>query len=192
MKNTLEKIDRVVKKINEVILIFVFIVMFIMVFSTVIGRYFFNLTYYWVDEIARFLMISIAFFGFGLAMRYGNHASFSVVQDVLPDKARKVLRFIVLLIILGFMAFFCYLGWRYAMMNWENRTEALRWRNGLWYLMIPIGSFLFIWHTLIISGEFINQSRSADIEREIAAGAELIGSSEFLKEIDTNEKTDGE
>ena len=142
--------------------------------------------------MARFLMISIAFFGFGLAMRQGNHSSFSIFQDVLPDKARKIVRILVLLIILGFVGIFCYLGIRYSIQNMGNRTEALRWRSGMWYLMIPVGSLLFLWHTMMISGQFINKSRTADIEHDIAAGAELVDSSEFLKDIDTGENADGE
>ena len=49
MNKTVEKIDKVITKVNEIILIFVFISMFTMVFGTVIGRYFFNLTYFWID-----------------------------------------------------------------------------------------------------------------------------------------------
>jgi TRAP-type C4-dicarboxylate transport system permease small subunit len=131
-------------------------------------------------------MISLAFLGMGLAMRRGNHSSFSILQNILPDKPRKLLRVLVLLITLASIAGFCYLGFLYAMASMNNRTEALRWRTGYWYMMIPLGSLMFIWHTLIIAREYINQSRQADIEREIAAGGEMVDDSEFLKGIELN------
>ena len=188
MNRTLEKIDKVITKINGGILIAAITLMFIFVFGNVIGRYFFHTTYYWTEELSRYLMISLAFFGMGLAMRQGSHSSFNILQNALPDKQRKILRIIVLILVLAFMALFLYLGLLYALRNMNNRTEALRWRNGMWYLMIPAGSFLFLWHTLMISKQFVNQSRDADIEREIAAGDELIKDSEFLKETDLTEE----
>ena len=192
MGKTLEKIDRIIIKINGVILVTAITLMFIFVFGNVIGRYFFHITYYWTDELSRYLMISLAFLGMGLAMRQGSHSSFNILQNILSDKQRRLLRIIVLVITFAFMALFCYLGLLYSIRNMNNRTEALRWRNGLWYLMIPAGGLLFIWHTLMISRQYVNQSRKADIEREIAAGDELVKDSEFLKQIDFNEKIDTE
>lgn len=192
MNKTVEKIDKIITRINGFFLVFALTLVFLLVFSNVIGRYFFSRTYFWVDELSRYLMISLAFLGMGLAMRQGNHASFSIFQNALPDRWRKLVRILVLLIIFAFVAAFCYLGWLYAWRNMENRTEALRWRNGLWYLMIPAGSLLFIWHTMVISRQFVNQSRHADIEREIAVSSEMVDDSEFLKGIDINKKTDGD
>lgn len=191
MKKAVEKIDKVIVLMNEALLVVALTLMFLLVFSNVIGRYFFSFTYYWIDELSRYLMISLAFLGMGLAMRRGNHSSFNILQNALPDKVRKFLRFVVLLVVFVSMAEFCYLGLRYALRSMNNRTEALRWRTGIWYMMIPLGSFLFIWHTFIIAKEYINRSRETDLEREIAAGDQLVGDSEFLKEIDAV-KTEGE
>ena len=192
MAKAIEKIDGIITKINGGILVTAITLMFIFVFGNVIGRYFFHTTYYWTEELSRYLMISLAFFGMGLAMRQGSHSSFNILQNALPDKSRRILRIVVLCIVFAFIALFCYLGLLYALRNMNNRTEALRWRNGVWYLMIPVGSLLFIWHTFMISKQFINQGRDADIEREIAAGDELVKDSEFLKGISLNENVTGE
>jgi len=190
LKTTIEKIDNIIIKINGFYLIFAIALMAILVFCNVIGRYFFSFTYIWVEELSRFLMISLAFLGVGLAMRQGSVAAFTIFQNVLPDKIRIIVRALVLLIVISFMVIFCYLGFQYAMRNMRNLTEALRWRAGLWYLMIPIGSLLFVWHTLIISKQYVTQNPHADIEREIAAGNETTKDSEYLK--DNNEKAGGE
>ena len=183
MNRTVEKIDRLITTINEIILVAMLSLMFLFVFTNVIGRYFFSVSYFWVDELSRYLMISLAFMGMGLAMRLGGHSGFTIFQNMLPDWARKLTRFVVLLIILGFMGMFGYLGLVHALRNMTNFTEALRWPNGYWYMMIPIGSLLFIWHTFMISKRYVNQSRQADVENEIAAGNELVKDSEFIKDI---------
>ena len=192
MNKAIEKIDKIVVKINGSLLVIAISLMFILVFFNVVGRYLFSITFFWIDELSRYLMISLAFLGMGLAMRQGSHSGFNIFQNALPDRSRKAVRIIVLIIVIAFMGIFCYLGLLYSLRNMGNRTEALRWRNGVWYLMIPVGSLMFIWHTLIISREFINQSRQADIEREIAAGSAMVEDSDFLKGIDLNEKVDEE
>jgi TRAP-type C4-dicarboxylate transport system permease small subunit len=186
MNKAAEKLDKVIVKINETLLVIALALMFVLVFANVVGRYFFSFTYYWIDELSRYLMISLAFLGMGLAMRKGSHSSFNILQNALSDKMRKILRFAVLLIILVSIAGFCYLGLLYALRSMNNRTESLRWRTGYWYMMIPLGSLLFIWHTLFIAKEYINQSRQADTEREIAAGSQMVDDSEFLKGIAFN------
>ena len=191
MSKILGKADKIITTINRVYLICAIAFMFIFVFTNVVGRYLFSRTFNWVDEIGRYLMVSMAFLGMGLAMRQGSHSAFTIFQNALPDKGRKAIRLIVLVIAFAFIATFCYLGLLYALNNMENRTEYLRWRNGMWYLMIPLGSFLFIWHTAFIAKAFINESRGADIERDIASGDALLKGSEFLNGMSANEKIDG-
>jgi TRAP-type C4-dicarboxylate transport system permease small subunit len=188
MNRTIERIDKVILKINETALVIALALMFVLVFANVVGRYFFSFTYYWIDELSRYLMISLAFLGFGLAMRQGNHSSFTILQNLLPDKFRFIMRGIVFCILLAAVAGLCYLGFIYAWANLHNRTEALRWPTGMWYMTIPLGSFLFIWHSLMIAGGFIKASRDADIEREIAQGGELVNGSALMEGIDINAK----
>ena len=164
MNRTIEKIDKVLTKINEGTLIAAISLMFILVFSNVIGRYFFARTHFWVDELSRHLMISLAFLGMGLAMRQGSHSSFNILQNVLSDKWRKVVRIAVLVIVIGFIVVFFWQGLLFSLRSMNHRTEALRWRSGLWYLMIPSGAFLFIWHTMMIAKQYINKKRESDIE----------------------------
>jgi len=174
MNKTIEKIDKVITKINEIYLSFALCLMFIFVFGNVIGRYFFSFTYIWVEELSRFLMISLAFLGIGLAMRQGSVAAFTIFQNLMPSKARILVRILVLLIVVSFMVIFCYLGFQYAIRNMGNRTEALRWRAGLWYLMIPTGCILFLWHTAFMAKQYVLKSREADVESEKADGEKNI------------------
>lgn len=195
-KKVIGGVDRAITAINGVLLIIALAVMSILVFANVIGRYFFSYSVIWVDELSRYLMISLAFLGMGLAMREGNHSSFTMLQNALPDKLRKLLRIIVLIIIMASMLGLLFLGWQYAMHSMKNLSEALRWPVGYWYLMIPVGAFLFIWHTSMVAKEYINQKRDDSLETEISEGVKLIENSSILEEIELevdsskNEKED--
>lgn len=179
-KKILDGIDRVVTGINSLLLIVAISVMFLMIFANVIGRYCFHQSIMGADELARYLMISIAFLGMGMAMRQSQHSAFNIVQDAVPGRMRIVLRVAVSLILFAIMGVLMYLGWQYAMKYMGNRTEMLRMPAGVWYMTIPLGALLFIVHFLFGLKDYISLPKNADLEAEIAAGNALIEDSEFL------------
>lgn len=182
-RKAVSRVDSVISKINGALLVIDLVLIFILVFSNVIGRYFFSKSVIWVDELSRYLMIGLAFMGMGLAMRQSSHSSFTLLQNVLPDKLRKILRIAVFVIIIASMTGLVFLGWKYAMSSMKNLSEALRWPVGYWYLTIPAGSFLFIWHSLMVVKEYINQKRDAELEAEIDSSGELLKGSTILEEM---------
>ena len=181
----IKSIDRVITAINGGLLVVALIAMSVLVFFNVIGRYFFSYSVIWVDELARYLMIISAFLGMGLAMRQSSHTSFTIFQDILPNKARKALRIIVLVFSNLIMLGLAYLGWLYAKDS-INLSEAHRWPVKYWYMSIPIGSLLFVWHTTMFAAEYINQEKDADLAAEIEGGDILLQDSEILKELESD------
>lgn len=185
-KGVLNAIDKVVTTVNSALLIIALAIMFLMIFINVIGRYFFSKSVMGADELARYLMISIAFLGMGMAMRRGQHSAFNIVQDVVPSRVRIFLRIIVSLIMVAFMIVLFVLGYQYAMKYMSNRTEMLRMSAGMWYMVIPLGAVLFVFHFLIGLKEYVFMAKNADIEAEIAAGEEMTGQSEFMTAQDND------
>lgn len=167
-KNTvLTKIDKVITKINEVILAVVLFLMFAFTFSNVVGRYFFQTSIAWASEAARFLMMSLAFLGMGLAMRQGRHSSFNVFQDALPQKVRKLVRIFVAALIIAFMIILLVLGFQYMMRFMWNPTEVMRWPSGVWYSAIPLGCLMFLFHFGMMIKDYVNKPKDADIEKAL-------------------------
>jgi hypothetical protein len=87
-----------------------------------------------------------------------------------------------------------------TIINTEELTIALctnvflrRWPVGYWYLTIPLGALLFIYHFVTSIAEYVNKKKDADLEAEIQAGEELIEDSIFLQKIrDVETATDDE
>lgn len=102
-RRTLEKVTYVVTKINEILLLIAISIMFLLVFINVIGRYFFSNSLSWAAEVSRYLMVSIAFLGMGLAMKQSRHSAFYIFQDLLPERLRKFMRIIISLVIIAIM-----------------------------------------------------------------------------------------
>lgn len=195
-KSAFDKVEATVTKINEIVLLIAISVMFILVFANVIGRYFFSYSISWATEISRYLMISGAFLGMGLAMKESRHSSFNIFQDALPSLYRRFIRIVVALIILVLMFLLLILGAQYAMLFMKNPTEVLRWPVGYWYMTVPVGAFLFIFHFMCGLRDYINKKKDEDLEAEINANSELVEDSIFLQsnldfeEEDIEEKED--
>jgi TRAP-type C4-dicarboxylate transport system permease small subunit len=178
-----DKIVLVVTKINEILLLIAISAMFIFVFANVIGRYVFSNSISWAAEVSRYLMVSVAFLGMGLAMKQSRHSAFYIFQDLFPALPRKIIRIIVAIIIIAIMVLLLFLGFQYALKYMNNLTEVLRWPVGYWYLTIPVGALLFIFHFLTSIKEYVNKKKDADLEAEILAGDELVEDSEYFKSI---------
>jgi len=60
-------------------------------FANVIGRYFFNTSIYWAEEMMLFLMVGCVFFGNGVVAWSGRQIRMDVVVGKLPQKVRRLL-----------------------------------------------------------------------------------------------------
>ncbi len=60
-------------------------------FANVIGRYFFNTSIYWAEEMMLFLMVGCVFFGNGVVAWSGRQIRMDVVVGKLPEKVRRAL-----------------------------------------------------------------------------------------------------
>lgn len=66
--------------------------------ANVVGRYVFQHSIFFSEEVNRILIIFITFAGIGYAARHGRHIRMSAIYDALPARARKVLMVIISLI----------------------------------------------------------------------------------------------
>ncbi len=60
-------------------------------FANVIGRYFFDTSIYWAEEMMLFLMVGCVFFGNGVVAWSGRQIRMDVVVGKLPEKVRRAL-----------------------------------------------------------------------------------------------------
>jgi len=60
-------------------------------FANVIGRYFFNTSIHWAEEMMLFLMVGCVFFGNGVVAWSGRQIRMDVVVGKLPEKIRRAL-----------------------------------------------------------------------------------------------------
>jgi TRAP-type C4-dicarboxylate transport system permease small subunit len=101
----INKFYKIVNKLVEAVSVFFLASMVVLVSIVVIGRYVFNYSPRWGEEIALFCMVWFALLSATLAIFGDNHIKVTVIQHILPKKAVIALNLLVNLLLLGIMGF---------------------------------------------------------------------------------------
>jgi TRAP-type transport system small permease protein len=110
----------------------------------IILRYFFNAPLVWSEELAKLLIVWIAFIGAAAVCWDGRHLNVDVFFLMLPPRARNLLRYVNALISVGFLAI---LGWTSVkLVILENMQDlsALPLPAGVVRLAATVGAVLMI------------------------------------------------
>lgn len=143
---------------NQVLVIVMMMVMATLVFTNVVSRYVFAHSLNWSEEIARYLMVWVAYIGAGLAMREGQHVAIEFGQAALPRVLHPWIRGVVAATILTFLVVLTVAGIQFSDFAWRQRTPVMQWPMGAVYLAIPIGSLLFALHFVATLGDWIRRA----------------------------------
>lgn len=130
---------------------------FLIVFVNVVGRYGFGVSFAWVEETARHLMILGAFSGAGLALREGRLVAITAFPNSLPTNAAKALRWGIVAVMFVFMAVMLWLGIQFVEFGWNKETMSTGISRGIPYLAIPIGCALFLVQLAFFATRFVSE-----------------------------------
>lgn len=122
------------------------LVMLACVVYLVVGRYFFGLSIFWGEEVARYAMIYMAFLGASTALRGDQHPRLTLLFNLLPSGVKLLVRGVInLALVLVAMIFIVY-GYEFFTFDGIMRTPALRIRYYWVFAVIPVGGALLLLH----------------------------------------------
>lgn len=141
MTHLLSRINRITEKAEATLLITAILVMMLNSNANAFGRYFFNQSLFFAEELNQFLIVSVTFIGMAYAVRKGRNIRMTAFYDMLNLKGRKV---VTLIIALTTSALMFYLAWQAVFYVLElkelNRlSPALQFPVYLVYSIIPLG-----------------------------------------------------
>ena len=165
-------IEKGLVAINRWVLILLLLAMAIIIFSNVVLRYTTGDSIIWAEEVARHMMIWVAFLGAGLALRYGGHVAIDNLHRAVGTRAARVLRAVV---VVGLSLFFIFMAVASSDYVWRTRfqsTAATDISISFIYAAMPVGFVLMLVHLLFIARHYIadgSYKESEDIDSESAA-----------------------
>jgi len=109
MKKVLNNISLTTEKIETFIIISSILVMMVNSTANAIGRYFFNKSIFFSEELNQFLIVAVTFIGFAYAVRKGRNIRMTAAYDALGYGGRK---FLTTLIAISTSMLMFYLAWQ--------------------------------------------------------------------------------
>jgi len=143
-----EKVSHIAERVVQVTLVGMVAIMTIIIIIQVFMRYLFLYSLSWSEEVARYLMIWVAFLGASLALKYGFHIGIEFVITRIPEKARVHVNLLAKLSILVFLIFFTIGGFQVSWAVRDQDSPALLFSMGYAYLSAPVGGVFMIIHLL--------------------------------------------
>ena len=155
---------KVFDNFEEYVLLFLFPLMVIVVFIATLARYFNLFPMFWGEEVARYIMVFMAYIGAGLGMKKGAHVGVSFFTDKIRGQK---LRILFETMRTGIILFFClmimyyYRGIIVHQIFMGQTTPALYIPMWIPYSAVPLGMFLVALRAFQAYRETVREIRAA-------------------------------
>ena len=139
----MKKVWDIISKIEEFLLAFFIIGMVVDLVAGVIARFVFNSSLTFTEEVGIAFNIGVTFLGIGYCARKATQISMSIIFDLVPDKGRKIMQYVISLGTVIVMMVLVYLSIKYdlSVKALGRVTPALRIPQWIIYASLPIGFF---------------------------------------------------
>jgi C4-dicarboxylate transporter DctQ subunit len=159
---TIQTISNVLEKILNVFIVFLILVMTVLMFAQVVGRFALRSGIFWAEELSRFSMITMVYLGAGVACKYREHISVTILDEFLKGTARKIYRIIISAISIAFLLIVARIGFYILPIISQQRSANLQITMNLVYIMVPIGSCIMIFYSILgILELFLTKEKAA-------------------------------
>lgn len=144
LEKMLVKMNRILIKVLNHMLFFLFAVLILIVAANVVCRYILKSPLFWVTELACYILVYLIFFGAALALYRGEHVRIHMEEIKGPSVWKGIFEkvgiffnylFIVLLIVFGILL---------ASKNMESYTGSLPIPMGNVYMAAPISGIIML------------------------------------------------
>jgi TRAP-type C4-dicarboxylate transport system permease small subunit len=125
-------------------------VMFVVTLFQVVARVVIGMSSVWSEELARFLYVCLVFIGAAPLIRDDEHIRVGILSDRLTGRPAALLKAVIALLTLPFIAVMTQGAWTNTQMNWTTRAPTLEWlRIGYIYLVIFLAGLLMLWYLAV-------------------------------------------
>jgi TRAP-type C4-dicarboxylate transport system permease small subunit len=144
----LTKIDCIVRKCEEKILVFLMACMLVLGLMQVISRFVIQKPIGWSEPMLTYMFVWSCFLGASLAVAHQAHFDVELFVDHMSPKAQKFIGILVQFLIIGFSIL---MVWKGALLLEANQTQEMAAMpfSMVWpYLAMPVSGLFVIIHSL--------------------------------------------
>jgi TRAP-type C4-dicarboxylate transport system permease small subunit len=115
-------------------------------FANVIGRYFFNASIFWAEEIMLYLMVGCVFLGNGVVAWSGRQIRMDVIVAMMPEKVRHALHLLSELVLIATALAIIVFSFPVVrdLFNFDQRSQSAELQLFIPQSMVPIGFAIMV------------------------------------------------
>ncbi|MBD8005975.1 TRAP transporter small permease [Bacillus norwichensis] len=132
------------EKLEEWVLVASMVFLVILVVGQVFARYVMNFSIGWSEELARYLLIWIAWIAASYAVTQSAHIRVEIIKDRFSRRIKQMIELVVLIIWFGFAAFLAIEGTNFILQVQATNQVSPSLGVDMWivYLAVPVGGVL--------------------------------------------------
>ncbi|ODS25074.1 C4-dicarboxylate ABC transporter permease [Candidatus Endobugula sertula] len=144
MKFFLEKTNDYTEQVEKFIIGSGIILMMINSTANAIGRYVFNRSIFFSEELNQFLIVWISFIGFSYAVRKGRNIRMTAIYDFMSHRIKKILTMTIAILTAILLFYLSYKATLYVqeLKDIKRLSPSLQFPVYIIYYIIPIGLFM--------------------------------------------------
>lgn len=146
--NVISRISKGLDKLCIFMLVFITLVMTFSLVIMIFGRNFFNMSFASLEEISRFTLVWLTFFGSAIAYKRKEHMGMDFVVGKLRGKTATYVSYLQEIIAIILFSLFVYYGVELVVFNLDNLSVQSKISMGYVYIVIPIVGFIIVVHAI--------------------------------------------
>lgn len=144
----MKTIDKYLTWIMRGIIGVALLVLFAVTFSVIVGRLFFNASMGWSQDIIRLCFTYVIYLGAAYCVREKGHLNVDFILGMMKPKTRKMIEFLINIVLLAFFAFIAYYGVVFAAAGASQKSPYLMLPMTYYYYSVPISGVLMFFYML--------------------------------------------
>lgn len=143
----IHKFSDLLDKAMEIVIVAMLGIMVVVTGAQIVCRVFFT-SLSWSEEATRYLLIWSTLLGAGCVYKHSGHISITVLQDLLPEKAKDVLQIVIHALCIVLFALIVFYGVKYFGKQGKQLSATMRLPMKYVYTCIPLGAGIMIVHAV--------------------------------------------
>lgn len=144
----ISKVSKGLDRLCILLLVLITILMTVSLVVMIFGRNFFNASFASLEEISRFTLVWLTFFGSAIAYKRKEHMGMDFLVSKLKGKSAVYIRYVQEIFSLMLFALFIFYGTELVVFNLNTLSLQSGISMGYVYIVIPVSGFVMLIHAI--------------------------------------------
>lgn len=164
--NAYKKFMRTIVAVENIVLVVTMVVILVLTFANVVGRFGFNHSLAFADELVVAVFVLVSLMGAALAAREdGGLVGLSLISDRLSGTRRSVQKLVANAVSIVYCVILTYQGLGRTMTDYSQNvhTFVLHWPKWIFWAFVPVSGVFLVLHFIENTLDFIKKSKEGTV-----------------------------